>query len=42
MRSLVVLVLLATTAHADPCIDGKPYDEAVMRERVALLASPEN
>jgi hypothetical protein len=43
MRWLVLLATLARTAHADSCVDdGKPYDEAVMRERVARLASPEN
>ena len=43
MRALAVLVLLAClrTVRADSCVaDGKPYDLAVMRDRVAFLASP--
>ena len=41
---IVLLALAARTGRADTrCVDdGKPYDEAVMRERVARLASPEN
>jgi len=44
MRRLVLAALLvwASPALADPsCVDdGKPYDLATMKERVAFLASP--
>lgn len=41
LPAVFALGALASMAHAEPasCIDGKPYDTKVLRERVAFLAS---
>ncbi|MCX5745629.1 MAG: M20/M25/M40 family metallo-hydrolase [Proteobacteria bacterium] len=38
---LAALALLTTAAAADPCTEGKPFDEAALRARLTALASPE-